>query len=160
MGKNILGVIVGYVIMALVVLACLSAAYFALGADIAFTEGTYNPSMLWLILMLAVGAVAGVVGGLVCKLITNSTGAIKSLAVVVLVLGGVTAGAALLADKEDPGARTEEVGNFEAMTKAEQPVWTLIANPIVGVFGVLFGAGLVGGRQESASAPSGASGED
>jgi len=33
---------------------------------------------------------------------------------------------------------------FDAMTSALQPSWTLWANPVIGIIGVLFGATLEG----------------
>ena len=38
--------------------------------------------------------------------------------------------------------RGSEVGNLEAMTKAKQPAWTALLNPLIGVAGTLVGGRL------------------
>ena len=40
--------------------------------------------------------------------------------------------------------RTGEVGNLDAMMKAKQPAWVAVANPFLGLAGVLLGARLRG----------------
>lgn len=155
MGKKILGVILGYVIMFVVVFVGLTIAYLAMGSDGAFETGSYEPTKLWNFVMLGVGIVAAIAGGAFCGKLTNSMGAVYSLAMLVLVLGAISAGLMLTGDKEDPGPRTGDVGNFQAMTRAQPPVWTTIANPIIGVAGVLVGASLVG-TKEGGAKPGGA----
>lgn len=46
--RGILGVIVGYLVMAIVVIAGLSGAYLALGADKSFQSESYNVSTTWI----------------------------------------------------------------------------------------------------------------
>ena len=45
----------------------------------------------------------------------------------------------------DTAVRGPETSNTEAMMNAQQPAWILIANPIIGVFGVMTGAMMLGG---------------
>jgi H+/Cl- antiporter ClcA len=149
MGKKILGVILGYLIMFATVFVGLTVAYIVMGADGAFQEGTYTPSMLWNIVMLAVGIVAAVAGGWFCNKFTRSSGAVKSLAIVVPVMGAIMAAFGMLSEKAEQGPRGPEVSSMEAMMNAEPQAWTQIANPIIGVVGVFVGAGLVGGRKSS-----------
>ena len=145
--RAILGVIVGYIAMVAIVFICLTVAYMALGADKVYEPMLYDVSMTWIIVSLVVGLVASIVGGLVCALIGKGTRAPIALVVVVIALGGV--GVAFEAAKERPAippARGGDVTMFEAMQHTRQPLWVAIANPIVGVVGVLIGAGLVKGK--------------
>jgi len=148
MGRNILAVIVGYVAMAMIIFGVFTAAYFAMGADRAFEESSYDVTTLWVIVSVIVGVFAAVVGGAVCALISKrSMGATLSLMVLVLVLG-VVSGLMTMgreAPEGDAAVRGPETSNTDAMMNAQQPKWILIANPIIGVFGVMTGAMMVGG---------------
>jgi hypothetical protein len=135
------GVIVGYIVMVVVVMAGLSAAYLAMGADKAFQPGTYEVSGLWLVVMFAVGLVAAVVGGYVCAWIARRRTPTVVLAGLVLVLGLLMAVAGAMAPTEGkPTERSGEVGNMEAMKDARTPTWVALINSIVGAAGVLAGA--------------------
>ncbi len=43
---------------------------------------------------------------------------------------------------QELGEPTADVSNLEAMQNAVQPLWVAILNPVLGVVGVLLGAGL------------------
>jgi hypothetical protein len=64
------------------------------------------------------------------------------LAVVVLVLGVLSAVPVLMASPGEQEARTGDVSNMDAMMKARQPAWAALLNPVLGVAGVLAGARL------------------
>ncbi len=59
-----------------------------------------------------------------------------------LVVGLLSAAPVLLAAAAPAEARTGEVGNLDAMMKAKPPAWVAVANPFVGLAGVLLGARL------------------
>ncbi|HVF47646.1 MAG TPA: hypothetical protein VNA17_08785, partial [Pyrinomonadaceae bacterium] len=40
------------------------------------------------------------------------------------------------------GARTPDVPNMEAMTKAQTPIWIALLNPIIGIVGAMIGGRL------------------
>jgi hypothetical protein len=148
MGRNILGVIAGYVAMFLIVFLVFTVAYLAMGAERAFKESSYDVSTLWIMVSVIVGFFAALVGGAVCALVSKrSMGATLSLMVLVLVLGAVSALMAMgkEAPEGDAAVRGPETSNTEAMMNAQQPAWILIANPIIGVFGVMTGAMMLGG---------------
>lgn len=141
--RAIIGGIAGYIVMFAIVLVGLSVAFMVMGQDKAFQAGTYDITMLWAGVMLAVGIVAAVLGGVACMMIAmKGSKAPVGLAVFVLVMGGLTAVMAFGA--EDPGPRLADTETFEAASKAQQPVWTLIANPLIGAVGVILGAKLTG----------------
>jgi hypothetical protein len=85
--------------------------------------------------------VAAVVGGLSAAAVAaRGSRAPEALAVLVLVLGLATAVWTAVFEQAEPGPRTGEVGNMEAMTRAQQPLWVVLVTPFVGVAGVLLGA--------------------
>jgi len=140
--RTILGVIVGYIVMGVIVMVGLTALYLALGVDFAFREASYEPSIMWILCMFVIGVVAAVVGGMVCRMIGRSETSTAALVAVVLLLGGLSA--VLTMSSEAPTEpRSEEFSSMEAMQQAQTPAWVLIANPIVGVFGVVLGGAMV-----------------
>ncbi len=152
--RSILGVILGYLVMALVVMAGLTVAYLALGPDRTFRPGTYEITTAWLAVWGPVSLVAAIVGGVVCaKVSAHRTPAAVVLAGLVLVLGGVTAAAQISAEPPtgDAAVRTGDTPNFEAMTNARSPDWVHLANPILGAAGVLLGASIAGRGSKPAS---------
>lgn len=146
MGRNFLAVVVGYIVMALVVFVGLTGAYLAIGADGAFKPGGYEVTTLWLVIMFIDAIVAAILGGITCaKISRSSTGATIALAILIVVLGGVSV--AMQAAKPQPTPeqqiRTGDTPNFEAMTNARTPLWVGALNPVIGVLGVLAGAAMV-----------------
>lgn len=141
MARTIAGVIVGYLVIALVVFAVFSLAYLALGADGAFQSGTYAPSALWIVLSFLFSFLAAWVGGRVAATIGRTPNAVIALAVVVVVLGLVFA-IPVWQRTGEPAPRMETVGNMEAMRQAHMPLWVALLTPLVGAAGVI-----VGGRR-------------
>lgn len=137
MGRAIAAVIAGYVTMFVVIFATFTGAYLAMGADRAFKPGTYEVSTLWIGAAFALGLIAALLGGVVCRAIAKVPKQVVILAGVVMLLGALTA--YFETKKQDPGPRTVAVSNMEAMTKAVQPRWITLANPILGAVGVMLG---------------------
>lgn len=143
MAKKILGVIVGYVSMAVFVFITFSILYMILGADGSFEPESYNVSTIWLVLSFLLGLVAAIIGGFVCVLIAKERKPALWLAGIVLVLGFVLAIPAIgESDEERNKIREGDVSNTEAMQNVKQPPVTLILNPIIGTIGVFAGAKL------------------
>lgn len=142
--RVIAAVILGYIVMAVFVMATFWLAYLAMGADGAFQAGSFEASTRWLAARIALGAVAAVLGGLVCAKVGRGMRAPQVLAGVVLVLGMLLA---LLALRASPTVepRAGAVGNMEAMHKARQPTWIWLLNPLIGAAGVMAGASLRAG---------------
>ena len=143
MVRKIVGVVVGYVVMALLIFATFSAAYLVMGADAAFKPGTYEVSGLWLIVSFVLSLVAAAVGGYVCALISRSRKAPLALAGLVLILGILVAIPILTAGADRfKVPREGNVSNMEAMQKAQQPGWVALLNPLIGAAGIIIGARL------------------
>lgn len=138
--KAIGGVVIGYVAMFICVFTLFTLAYTLLGANGAFQPGSYDVSGTWLVIAVAVSALAALVGGFVCKAIARSSGAALALAGLVLVLGVVSA--IIGANKTVPPVRAANVGNIEAMNYAKTPTWMMLLMPVIGAAGVLVGARL------------------
>ncbi len=146
--RSILGVVLGYLVIGVLVFGTLTGLYLAIGADKAFEPGTYDVSMLWIVASTALGLLAAVVGGFVCAKISRSQRAAFALVAVVIVLGVLGAASQGMVAKPDPGLRTGDVPNMDAMMKSETPAWVAWSNPVIGTLGVLIGARL-GKRRRS-----------
>jgi hypothetical protein len=142
MGRAILSVVVGYVAMFVAIFLTFSGLYLFLGQDLSFRPGTYEPSVLWTAASFALGVGAAVLGGYVCARIARAATPPKVLAGVVLVIGLLSALPVLMAADSPAEERTGEVGNLDAMMKAKQPAWVALANPFVGLVGVVLGGQL------------------
>lgn len=146
MGRLILGVVVGYVAMALILMATFSMAYVAMGTEGAYRPGSYDISTLWVLASIVLGFIAAVVGGLICLAIAKRPAAGMTLAVVVLVLGFIMAIPVVMSsDEGKPQVRAGDVGLMEAMQSAKQPAWLALLTPITGAVGALVGGRLKGG---------------
>ncbi len=152
MGKAIGAAIVGYIAMAVLVFVGLSLVWMSLGADGAFAEDAWDTSMAWSLWNVVVGVVAAIAGGYVCALISPGGLSMKILIGIVVVLGALSVVATLAMKPDVVDPRPETVTMFEAMGSAQAPLWTVLANPVIGVIGILVAFRLRG--QPAASAAS------
>ncbi len=144
-------VILGYLTTAILVFATFTGAYLVMGADGAFKPGSYEVTATWLVASFALGLVAAVAGGWTCAAVARSGRAPMVLAVLVLVLGLLAALPAITKPQPaEPKVREGNVGHLEAMQNADQPVWVVLLNPLIGAAGVTLGARLSGRVRESA----------
>jgi hypothetical protein len=150
--RVILSVVVGYVVMAGMVMGLFSIAYLSMGTERAFKPGTYDVSMLWCLLSLVLGFGAAIVGGLVAGFIARRPSGPTSLAILILVLGVLFAIPVVLVPADDLPPRDGDVSNFDAMQQARQPAWVALLNPVVGAVGVLLGGRLVSCPKQPAPA--------
>jgi amino acid transporter len=148
LGRNILAIVTGYIVMFVIVMATLTGAFMVLGADRAFKPGTYDVTGLWIAVSAVLSFLAAIVGGMVAVRVGRSTHAASLLAIVVIILGVILAIPTL--DAPEPGEpRTGDVSNVAAMMNAQQPPFVSFLNPVIGAVGVL-----IGGRVRKPSAPS------
>jgi hypothetical protein len=139
MGRAIGAVVLGYLTMVVIVFACLTGAYFALGADGAFQPGTYDVTPTWVVVWLVVSFAAAIGGGSVCMSIGKKPKTAYVLAAAVFVIGVLSALPMYLTPMEQK-ERTGDVGTVEAMTTARPPWWIPMMNPLIAAFGALVGA--------------------
>ncbi len=142
MVRGIVGVVVGYVVMALLIFLTFSVAYIAMGADRAFNPGSFDPTLFWIVISFFLGFVAALVGGYTCATIAKSKRAAQVLAALVFVLGIIVAIPVLTSGDTRPNVRMGAVANMEAMQKARTPGWVALMNPLIGAVGVMVGARL------------------
>ena len=141
MGRKILAVIVGYVLMFVCIFVLFTALYLVMGVNGAFKPGSYEPSVLWLTLSTPLAFAAAVVGGYVCAVLARGGRAPLALAVLVLVIGFLSAVPVLTAKATDD-VRPGDLSNMEAMMKAKEPAGVALTNPLLGAAGVLVGGWL------------------
>ena len=153
--RNILAILGGYFTLGVLVAVLLTAAYFTMGIEGVFEEGTYEVTTGWLVTTFALGLVAAVIGGLVCAFIARrGSSAPIGLAVLVIVLGIATAAKQLTGTTEDqPQTRSSDVTDFDAMMNGKEPAIALLVNPVIGVGGVLIGARLTKRGQAAQANP-------
>ncbi|MBP9121007.1 MAG: hypothetical protein KBF59_09095 [Ignavibacterium sp.] len=147
MVRNILGVVLGYVAMFAFVFISFTVLYLILGADGSFESGTYEVSIVWVIISFILGLAAAVLGGYLCVLFLKNNKAVLVLAALVLIFGIAMAIPALGESADDVyEMRKNDVSNMEAMQNAKQPAYMLILNPIIGALGVFAGSKLKKGK--------------
>ena len=137
--KSILGVIVGYIVMAIFSFAAFTCAYLGLGVERVFEAESYQISTTWMVVMIVLALIGGIIGGFVCAAISKSKKACMVMAGLVLVLGLIAGMMTKMKDHPDT-ARTGDVPNLQAMQMAQTPAWLCLLNPVLGAAGVLFGA--------------------
>lgn len=137
--RSILGGIAGYIVLFIIIFALFSAAFIAMGPDKAFEPGTYAVSTTWIAASITLGTLASIIAGFVASMI--SKGAVKVLAVIILVLGSMVAIMIAVSPKVDQ-PRPANVSNLEAMSNAKEPLWLCIVNPVASIIGVFIGGSL------------------
>lgn len=137
--RKIAAVIVGYLVMFVVVFVCLTGAYLGLGADRVFQPGSYEVTNFWLVVWFIVSLGAALAGGKVCALVGKSSRTVISLAILVFILGVLSALPALKPPAGELKPRISGPSNLEAMMSAKQPNWVLFFTPVIGIVGVLLG---------------------
>lgn len=139
--RAVAGVIVGYVVMVILVMGSLITAGVSMTQDQMFKPGTFEPSGAWIAMSLITGTIAAVVGGLVCVLVAGRRKPAVALAVVVALLGALSAVFTIM-NTPAPKERSGEVSMMEIQQNTRSPAWVAIAFPIIGVVGVLIGSKL------------------
>ncbi len=91
----------------------------------------------WIAVTFVLGLIAAVLGGFVCARIAPRPRPLYALIGLVVVLGLIGAVGTMFA--EDPGPRSGDLDNLEAMMSAVTPLWVAFVNPVIGVIGVLLG---------------------
>lgn len=145
MGRRIVAVIAGYLVMFVMVFVTFTLAYLAMGADGAFKTMSYKVTPLWIGVSFVLSLIAALAGGWVCAAIAGDAKAVTWLAVFVLVLGILLAIPVAMQSEEGlPKLRMGDVPNMEAMMQAQTPVWVAFLNPLLGAVGALLGGRLKG----------------
>lgn len=138
--KSILAIIVSYIVMFVIFVAIFTGLYFGLGVERVFQADSYEVSMLWIVLTLAIGFLVCMFAGYVCAAISKSWRTCQVFALIVFLLALIQCFSALKRNQDAPNVRAGEVGMFDAMKLAVSPLWLHFVNPILNGAGVLIGA--------------------
>jgi hypothetical protein len=140
MGRSILAVVLGYIVMFVAIALSFTALQFGLGTETVFKPNSYDASGLFLACAVVISFVVAILGGFVCRLIQPKGRAPVALAILVLVLGIAMA----LASSSAPaaGPRPGDISPIEAAKQARQPAWYSWTIPFIGAGGILLGASL------------------
>ena len=146
--RNVGGVVLGYLVMAVFMFITLTIAYKVMGTDRAFEFDTYDVTGLWIVTGVVLSLLAAILGGLLCALVTRGGKAPYVLAGVVFVLGIVAALPSVMSEvAPQVGTRPAEVGIMEAMRNAREPKWLSLLSPVLSALGVVLGARTRVGRK-------------
>jgi peptidoglycan/LPS O-acetylase OafA/YrhL len=139
--RTLAGIIVGFLVMAVLVVATFGITMAVLGMDNILKPGAYWTTDTFNIIVLAGGVLAAIVGGMVCKLITRDSKATLALAAIVLALGAVSAVTNM--NRPDPPARTGTPTITDIQTHGKEPTWFGISKTVLAVAGIVVGSSLV-----------------
>ena len=144
--RAIIGVIVGFITMAVLVMVGFAAVYSALGADRVFQEGAWAVTGQWISLTSGVGLIAAIAGGVLCAVIAQrGSMAPAALIVVIVVLGvGEAAYKHGVVYKGELPPREDEITMAQATNNAREPLYVSLLNPVIGAVGVFLGSRLTG----------------
>ena len=143
MGRIIGSVVVGYIVMFVTVFLLMTAAWLVMGAEGAFEPGSWQITLAWIGVSILVSLAAAFAGGRACAAIAKDPRGPTYLMGLVFVLGVVFAIPVLTAAPDAMsalGPRPDEIPMMDAMSRAQQPVWIALLNPVLGVAGVWLGA--------------------
>ena len=138
--RSILAIIISYVVMFVLFMAIFTGLYFALGVERVFQADSYEVSMLWIVLTLAIAFFVCMFAGYVCAAISKSWRVCQVFALIVFLLSLIQCFSALKRNPDAPNIRAGEVEMFDAMKLAVSPLWLHLVNPILSGAGVLIGA--------------------
>jgi hypothetical protein len=154
--RIIAGIIVGWIVMAVLVIATFAIAMAVLGMENILKPGSYWTTDTFNIIVLGGGLLAAIIGGVVCKIIARDSRATLALAAIVLAMG--IGSYVMNANKPDPPARIPGTGQPTMMemgqdmaTHGKEPHWFAIAKTVLGVAGLVIGSSLIKGRSSSHS---------
>ena len=151
--RIIAGIIVGWIVMAVLVMATFGITMMVLGLENIVQPDSYWTTDTFNIIVLVGGFLAAIVGGMVCKVIARDSKATLALAAIVLIMGTVSAVTNM--NKPEPPPRPgPPTGSGrptmqDMMTHGKEPNWFGFATTVLGVAGLVIGSSLVKGRRPS-----------
>lgn len=148
--RIIAGIIVGYVVMAALVVATFFITILAMGWDGVLQPNSYWTTDTFNVIVLSGGFVGSIGGGAVCAVIARNAKAAFALVAIVLAFG--IGGAIMNMNRPDPPARTGPPGETtlqDLNAHGKEPVWFGFGKVVIGAAGLLIGSSLVS-RKNSA----------
>lgn len=143
--RIIAGIIVGFIVMAVLVMITFIIPMSVMGLQNILKPDSYWTTDSFNIIVLIGGTIASIIGGLVCGLIARDIKAAFALATILIALGAVSVVTNM--NKPDPPARTGDATLQDMQTHGKEPTWFSISKTVLGAVGVLLGAGMVKPRK-------------
>lgn len=140
--KTIGGIVLGYIALTILFFGVFTGLYLALGPERVFQPGTFQISMLWLVLALAGALIAGTLGGFVCRAVSRSMRVCRVFAIIVFLLSVVMCLPVVMADQTPRKRGNEPLPTMEAMQQGQAPIWMHLLSAVLSGGGVLLGARL------------------
>jgi hypothetical protein len=138
--RIIAGIIVGWIVMAVLVMATFGITMMVLGLDRILKPGTYWTTDTFNVIVLAGGLLAAIVGGMVCKIISRDSRATLILAAIVLIMG--IGSAVMNMNKPDPPPRAGAATMQDIATHGKEPNWFAVMKTVLAVAGLVIGSSL------------------
>jgi hypothetical protein len=138
--KNIVAVIVSYIVMMLLFSLAFAALYVGLGVERVFQPDSYEISTLWLVLSIVGSFFVALLAGWLCVAISKSFRVGQIFALIVLVGSAIMCVSAFYREPDGPHVRAGEVGFFDGMERGVSPRWLHAVNPVLTAAGALAGA--------------------
>lgn len=149
--RRAIGVVLGYLTVAVTLIVCMTVAAILLGADRVFVGDTWQSSGIWNALSIVLGFIAGYIGGMVATFFGGGRSSGYGL-VFVMVVFGIAALVISMVTAVDPSpparpAVMEFSGWMSASTYSRQPIWLLVTTQLVGAFGAIRGTRFVRSKE-------------
>ena len=139
--RFIAGIIVGYLVMAALIVAMFFTTIRAMGWDGVLQPASYWTTNTFNMIVLTGGFFAAIVGGAVCMVIARNGRAATTLIAIVLIFG---IGSAIMnMNRPDPPARTGEITLEDLNEHGKEPVWFGFGKVVIAAAGLLIGSSLV-----------------
>lgn len=153
--RSVIAVVVGYVVLAAVIMTCFMIGPRLLGLERVFEPGRYEATALWTGIAMVLSLMGALVGGAVCGAIARSSRPVFVLAGLLALMGLAMAFAQKAPDAAPP-PRTPDMPwstvMENAMKHSREPLITRITNPLLGFVGVIVGGMLTARRQRTPDA--------
>lgn len=148
--RNLLAVVLGLVLMVTLSVANIALMWFSLGWTFAFSGTGPEASSGWCVGMMVGGAVAALLGGVVCRKVSVQESSLPGIVLVLVAVGlavsGLVMGNSVEAAKLPAGKVVGELSFAEASEYAVSPPWFHCVNFFVAPGFVWCGWKMVGRR--------------
>lgn len=138
--KNLLAVLLGYLVMFVLIFALFSAIMLGLGIEGTYKPASWEPTTLWIALSFVADLIAAFVGGWVCLRVARDRRAALWLMGLMLIMGVVSIAMQASAPRTLE-QRPPKVSPMEAAGKSAPPLWAAFGHVAFGLAGVWLARG-------------------
>jgi hypothetical protein len=146
--RNIIAFFVGLVVIYAGVFVAFAVTMVVMGPDRIFVPGSWQTSLTFVGITVALGFVAALAGGVATRLVTTHRSPAMVLGGFVLITGLISGVYGMTRERVEAPAREEGTTRDDLRTAQErgwvrEPGWLAIANPFIGCAGVVIGSLIV-----------------